>query len=99
MSKMKLFEPLPRANPRIRFLHSWKHVCLRQGFGGQPSRLASRSGKAAKAGGASRDRTDDLKLAKLALSQLSYGPIESRGLPLRPLRELRGAAHGGPRRS
>ncbi len=35
----------------------------------QPS-LASR----AKAGGADRDRTDDLKLAKLALSQLSYGP-------------------------
>jgi hypothetical protein len=29
---------------------------------------------AAAAGGASRDRTDDLKLAKLALSQLSYGP-------------------------
>ena len=27
-----------------------------------------------KSGGASRDRTDDLKLAKLALSQLSYGP-------------------------
>ena len=26
-------------------------------------------------GGAYRDRTDDLKLAKLALSQLSYGPI------------------------
>ena len=26
-------------------------------------------------GGASRDRTDDLKLAKLALSQLSYGPM------------------------
>ena len=25
-------------------------------------------------GGACRDRTDDLKLAKLALSQLSYGP-------------------------
>jgi hypothetical protein len=30
--------------------------------------------KRAKAGGADRDRTDDLKLAKLALSQLSYGP-------------------------
>src|SRR6476661_1580500 len=30
-----------------------------------------------KDGGASRDRTDDLKLAKLALSQLSYGPILS----------------------
>ena len=28
-------------------------------------------------GGAYRDRTDDLKLAKLALSQLSYGPIGS----------------------
>ncbi len=26
-------------------------------------------------GGAGRDRTDDLKLAKLPLSQLSYGPI------------------------
>ena len=37
--------------------------------------LASRSRAAAKAGGASRDRTDDLKLAKLALSQLSYGPV------------------------
>ena len=44
----------------------------------------SRSGKVAlmhgcevcdaNAGGASRDRTGDLKLAKLALSQLSYGP-------------------------
>ena len=29
---------------------------------------------AAQIGGADRDRTDDLKLAKLALSQLSYGP-------------------------
>ncbi len=26
-------------------------------------------------GGADRDRTDDLKLAKLPLSQLSYGPM------------------------
>ena len=30
-------------------------------------------------GGARRDRTDDLKLAKLALSQLSYGPIGNQG--------------------
>jgi hypothetical protein len=29
-------------------------------------------------GGAERDRTDDLLLAKQALSQLSYGPIMSR---------------------
>ena len=28
------------------------------------------------AGGAKRDRTDDLLLAKQALSQLSYGPAE-----------------------
>ena len=34
-------------------------------------RSAQRRGAA---GGASRDRTGDLKLAKLALSQLSYGP-------------------------
>ena len=27
-------------------------------------------------GGAGRDRTDDLKLAKLPLSQLSYGPVK-----------------------
>jgi hypothetical protein len=31
-------------------------------------------------GGARRDRTDDLKLAKLALSQLSYGPLSAFGL-------------------
>jgi hypothetical protein len=35
-------------------------------------------------GGARRDRTDDLKLAKLALSQLSYGPnIGKAGKPQR----------------
>ena len=46
-----------------------------------------------KAGGASRDRTDDLKLAKLALSQLSYGPD---GAP-----NIANMAHidGGPSRS
>jgi hypothetical protein len=32
----------------------------------------------AKAGGVDRDRTDDLKLAKLALSQLSYDPVVSK---------------------
>ena len=35
----------------------------------------------AKAGGARRDRTDDLMLAKHALSQLSYGPLG--GKPIR----------------
>jgi hypothetical protein len=38
-----------------------------------------RSASQAKSGGVDRDRTDDLKLAKLALSQLSYDPVlESR---------------------
>jgi hypothetical protein len=42
-------------------------------------------------GGADRDRTDDLKLAKLALSQLSYGPgafgaeIRNRKSDIRPM--------------
>ena len=38
-------------------------------------------------GGARRDRTDDLKLAKLPLSQLSYGP----NLYLKPPKRI-----GGP---
>ena len=37
-----------------------------------------------KAGGANRDRTDDLLLAKQALSQLSYGPVAPRRLPRFP---------------
>ena len=41
---------------------------------------------AAPAGGASRDRTGDLKLAKLALSQLSYGPCRFHRRPRRRLR-------------
>ena len=72
MSKTRL-SSLYRGEPRIRFLHSWNSLL--------PLRRWRDSG-----GGASRDRTDDLKLAKLALSQLSYGPIESGVLPLRPLR-------------
>src|SRR5262245_14915587 len=41
--------------------------------------LASRSGGAAKAGGAEGNRTPDLLIANEALSQLSYGPkIEAR---------------------
>ena len=45
-----------------------------------------------KDGGASRDRTDDLKLAKLALSQLSYGPVGKTN----PAERL---SNGGPSRS
>jgi hypothetical protein len=56
-----------------------------------------RSRATAADGGASRDRTGDLKLAKLALSQLSYGPIS-----LLEFAKLTGAmafSNGGPGRS
>ena len=39
------------------------------------------------AGGADRDRTDDLRLAKPALSQLSYSPVAGLG-PRRPIRRV-----------
>ena len=39
----------------------------------------------AASGGAGRDRTDDLKLAKLPLSQLSYGPVSRTECPLNPI--------------
>ena len=46
------------------------------------------------AGGASRDRTDDLRVANATLSQLSYGPLRSlgepRGLDARPTDRLVG---------
>ena len=41
-------------------------------------RAAPREARRAKRGGARRDRTDDLMLAKHALSQLSYGPVTRR---------------------
>jgi hypothetical protein len=48
-------------------------------YAGQPSLAAGLPSRSwlqpAKAGGARRDRTDDLMLAKHALSQLSYGPV------------------------
>ena len=60
--------------PRHRFLEPIHNVK----DGGEPP-IRGRSREmlvfiSGKYGGASRDRTDDLKLAKLALSQLSYGP-------------------------
>jgi hypothetical protein len=59
----------------------------------------------AKAGGARRDRTDDLMLAKHALSQLSYGPVTGRRMLSSPpsLFELRRdsprSSDGSPSRS
>src|SRR5690606_28534664 len=48
-------------------------------------RLSNRSCAAAKIGGARRDRTDDLLLAKQALSQLSYGPVSRSQTPQRAI--------------
>ena len=55
-------------------------------------RLAKpKQAKPAKAGGARRDRTDDLMLAKHALSQLSYGPVTT------PNNTLRSPQHADPK--
>ena len=52
------------------------------GFRGSKAGLPTEAAFAAKVGGARRNRTDDLLLAKQALSQLSYGPVSSAGLPI-----------------
>ena len=51
---------------------------------GDPHARHARGMAARGNGGASRDRTGDLKLAKLALSQLSYGPSRADLHDLRP---------------
>jgi hypothetical protein len=52
-----------------------------------PCVAAPRVARRAKRGGARRDRTDDLMLAKHALSQLSYGPVSPNdGARFRPFR-------------
>ena len=58
--RVRMGEPIRRSG-----LHTWRifvPLCVN-------TRVNTRNG------GASRDRTGDLKLAKLALSQLSYGPV------------------------
>ena len=57
--------------PRIERTHGWKR---KNSFRRAAPREAARAG----AGGARRNRTDDLLLAKQALSQLSYGPVQER---------------------
>ncbi len=47
----------------------------------------------AKRGGADRDRTDDLRLAKPALSQLSYSPKVAGGPPRFGFASTRAALH------
>ena len=52
-----------------------KLYCIGQLLEAPATRAATRSISPTPFGGARRDRTDDLMLAKHALSQLSYGPV------------------------
>lgn len=65
-------------NARIDLLFTMSDITRHSGKA-EPARiniLANETWKlAAPSGGARRDRTDDLMLAKHALSQLSYGPV------------------------
>ena len=58
--------PGPKPERQKPCLHLWSNL--------NRTVSACRIGQPRDPGGAYRDRTDDLKLAKLALSQLSYGP-------------------------
>ncbi|CAH2407322.1 hypothetical protein MES5069_580004 [Mesorhizobium escarrei] len=55
----------------------------------------------ARSGGAGRDRTDDILLAKQALSQLSYGPLITplRSYPVEEIDNPCGLRSGGPGRT
>ena len=59
--------------------------------GRDDAELFSRRTSSYPAGGARRDRTDDLLLAKQALSQLSYGPSGERKSEIRMLGTQRAA--------
>jgi hypothetical protein len=56
-------------NARIEFLAN------EYGNAGRRAAPPNKAASATQTGGARRDRTDDLLLAKQALSQLSYGPV------------------------
>ena len=72
-----------QANP---FIHDVNQQDARPMQGGETGHTRSQRPYAgmrntcSKDGGARRDRTDDLKLAKLPLSQLSYGPVSTQHL-------------------
>ena len=69
-----------------------KPVCFRIT---KPSiRPSTREGE--RNGGAGRDRTDDLMLAKQLLSQLSYSPKLEGGNRLSTVRKIDRGANGGP---
>src|SRR5574337_93091 len=64
---------LPRPAPRLAALA--KQICIGPFLRTNKGLIDARSRfSSSRVGGARRDRTDDLMLAKHALSQLSYGP-------------------------
>ena len=62
-------EPQPVKAPALQPAKLFERTSL-----GSRGKTACSTPRFRRNGGARRDRTDDLKLAKLALSQLSYGP-------------------------
>ena len=66
---------LPTSSPAEVCLRSASSGATAPALAAQAGWLAEPQRVSAKAGGARRDRTDDLLLAKQALSQLSYGPV------------------------
>ena len=66
------YSRLPGCANRLTRLHNVKIVTVADG---ETVDFRRRDEAFSAIGGANRDRTDDLKLAKLALSQLSYGPV------------------------
>ena len=82
----RILDPAPQAYP---------FFTMQRSPLGTPSRNERSSITDDWIGGASRNRTDDLKLAKLALSQLSYGPdptgfADARSVPSDPPEQVVG---------
>ena len=72
---MKIEEAYQKPIHNIKEQHQVTRYLMKQMISKRDNQSTDRS-PIQKNGGAGRDRTDDLKLAKLPLSQLSYGPIQ-----------------------
>ena len=72
---------MPNGHELVFSLDEFQKPCARAWLAEAPSGVHAvphdRSCATAQIGGARRDRTDDLMLAKHALSQLSYGPVRA----------------------
>ena len=76
--RIKIYRPCKPANPAFTMSMTCRtrdRVCTREHILKLIVSVVLDASCGWQSGGANRDRTDDLKLAKLALSQLSYGPV------------------------